>query len=182
MPRDAQRARCSPSTTRATALALRGVGGLRPPVVRARGRRHHRHERQDDDGAPCPRGHRRRAWVAPAAGSSARWATRSTGGVATPSTRRRRPTNVARTMAAMRARGATYVAMEVSSHALELGRVRAVRFRVAALTNLTQDHLDFHGSMDDVRGREGAPLHRARAGRRGPQRRRRLRPRHRRRA
>ncbi|HEY8089387.1 MAG TPA: UDP-N-acetylmuramoyl-L-alanyl-D-glutamate--2,6-diaminopimelate ligase, partial [Polyangiaceae bacterium] len=54
---------------------------------------------------------------------------------------------VARTMAAMRARGATHVAMEVSSHALELGRVRAVRFRVAAFTNLTQDHLDFHGSM-----------------------------------
>ncbi|HEY3820565.1 MAG TPA: UDP-N-acetylmuramoyl-L-alanyl-D-glutamate--2,6-diaminopimelate ligase [Polyangiaceae bacterium] len=56
--------------------------------------------------------------------------------------------DVARTMAAMRARGATHVAMEVSSHALELGRVRAVRFRVAALTNLTQDHLDFHGSME----------------------------------
>jgi UDP-N-acetylmuramoyl-L-alanyl-D-glutamate--2,6-diaminopimelate ligase len=55
---------------------------------------------------------------------------------------------LARTMASMRARGATHVAMEVSSHALELGRVRAVRFRVAALTNLTQDHLDFHGSMD----------------------------------
>ncbi|HEY8041108.1 MAG TPA: UDP-N-acetylmuramoyl-L-alanyl-D-glutamate--2,6-diaminopimelate ligase [Polyangiaceae bacterium] len=54
---------------------------------------------------------------------------------------------IARTMAAMRARGATHVAMEVSSHALELGRVLAVRFRVAALTNLTQDHLDFHGSM-----------------------------------
>jgi UDP-N-acetylmuramoyl-L-alanyl-D-glutamate--2,6-diaminopimelate ligase len=51
-------------------------------------------------------------------------------------------------MATMRARGATHVAMEVSSHALELGRVRAVRFRVAALTNLTQDHLDFHGSME----------------------------------
>jgi UDP-N-acetylmuramoyl-L-alanyl-D-glutamate--2,6-diaminopimelate ligase len=55
---------------------------------------------------------------------------------------------VARTMATMRARGATHVAMEVSSHALELGRVRAIRFRVAALTNLTQDHLDFHGSME----------------------------------
>jgi UDP-N-acetylmuramoyl-L-alanyl-D-glutamate--2,6-diaminopimelate ligase len=54
---------------------------------------------------------------------------------------------VARTMAAMRDRGATHVAMEVSSHALALGRVRAVRFRVAALTNITQDHLDFHGSM-----------------------------------
>jgi UDP-N-acetylmuramoyl-L-alanyl-D-glutamate--2,6-diaminopimelate ligase len=55
--------------------------------------------------------------------------------------------DVARTMASMRERGATHVAMEVSSHALELGRVRAIRFRVAALTNLTQDHLDFHGSM-----------------------------------
>jgi UDP-N-acetylmuramoyl-L-alanyl-D-glutamate--2,6-diaminopimelate ligase len=54
---------------------------------------------------------------------------------------------VARVMATMGDRGATHVAMEVSSHALELGRVRGVRFRVAALTNLTQDHLDFHGSM-----------------------------------
>jgi len=56
--------------------------------------------------------------------------------------------DVARAMASMVRRGATHVAMEVSSHALELGRVLAVRFRVAALTNLTQDHLDFHGSMD----------------------------------
>jgi UDP-N-acetylmuramoyl-L-alanyl-D-glutamate--2,6-diaminopimelate ligase len=56
---------------------------------------------------------------------------------------------IARVMAAMRKRGATHVAMEVSSHALAQGRVRAVRFRVAAFTNLTQDHLDFHGSMDD---------------------------------
>jgi UDP-N-acetylmuramoyl-L-alanyl-D-glutamate--2,6-diaminopimelate ligase len=56
--------------------------------------------------------------------------------------------DVARAMAEMRARGASHVAMEVSSHALELGRVRAVRFRVAALTNLTRDHLDFHGSME----------------------------------
>jgi UDP-N-acetylmuramoyl-L-alanyl-D-glutamate--2,6-diaminopimelate ligase len=53
----------------------------------------------------------------------------------------------ARAMAAMRARGATHVAMEVSSHALALGRVRGVRLRVAVLTNVTQDHLDFHGSM-----------------------------------
>jgi UDP-N-acetylmuramoyl-L-alanyl-D-glutamate--2,6-diaminopimelate ligase len=55
--------------------------------------------------------------------------------------------DIARAMTAMRARGATHVAMEVSSHALKLGRVRAVHVRVAALTNLTQDHLDFHGSM-----------------------------------
>jgi UDP-N-acetylmuramoyl-L-alanyl-D-glutamate--2,6-diaminopimelate ligase len=55
--------------------------------------------------------------------------------------------DLARAMAEMRARGATHLAMEVSSHALDLGRAHAIRFRVAALTNLTQDHLDFHGSM-----------------------------------
>ena len=40
-------------------------------------------------------------------------------------------------------------AMEVSSHALELGRVGAVPFAVGVFTNLTQDHLDFHASMED---------------------------------
>ncbi len=40
------------------------------------------------------------------------------------------------------------VAVEVSSHALALHRVDAVRFRVAAFTNLSQDHLDFHGDME----------------------------------
>jgi UDP-N-acetylmuramoyl-L-alanyl-D-glutamate--2,6-diaminopimelate ligase len=55
---------------------------------------------------------------------------------------------VARALAQMLHLGATHVAMEVSSHAIELGRVDAVRFGVAALTNLTQDHLDFHGSME----------------------------------
>jgi UDP-N-acetylmuramoyl-L-alanyl-D-glutamate--2,6-diaminopimelate ligase len=58
------------------------------------------------------------------------------------------PDELARVLAAFRAHGATHVAMEVSSIALSSGRVRAVRFRVAAFTNLTQDHLDFHGTMD----------------------------------
>lgn len=57
--------------------------------------------------------------------------------------------DIARRMAAMRAAGAENIAMEVSSHALALGRVEAVRFRVGAFTNLTQDHLDFHRSMDE---------------------------------
>ena len=55
---------------------------------------------------------------------------------------------LARVLAVMKKRGATHVAMEVSSIALVLRRVAAVRFRVAAFTNLTLDHLDFHGSMD----------------------------------
>ncbi len=41
------------------------------------------------------------------------------------------------------------VAMEVSSHALALNRVTGVDYRVAVFTNLTQDHLDFHGTMEE---------------------------------
>ena len=44
--------------------------------------------------------------------------------------------------------GATHLVMEVSSHALTLHRVDGLRFDVAVFTNLTQDHLDFHGSME----------------------------------
>jgi len=49
----------------------------------------------------------------------------------------------------MRERGVAAVTMEVSSHALRLGRVDGVRFDVAAFTNLSPDHLDFHADMDD---------------------------------
>jgi UDP-N-acetylmuramoyl-L-alanyl-D-glutamate--2,6-diaminopimelate ligase len=52
-----------------------------------------------------------------------------------------------RLLAEMRDAGARAVAMEVSSHALALGRVDDVRFCVAALTNVTRDHLDFHGTL-----------------------------------
>lgn len=41
-----------------------------------------------------------------------------------------------------------YVSMEVSSHALELGRVRGIDYDIAVFTNFSQDHLDFHGSME----------------------------------
>jgi UDP-N-acetylmuramoyl-L-alanyl-D-glutamate--2,6-diaminopimelate ligase len=50
--------------------------------------------------------------------------------------------------ARMRRHGVTCVAMEVSSHALALGRVDGITFDVAAFTNLSQDHLDFHGDME----------------------------------
>ncbi|UNK47637.1 UDP-N-acetylmuramoyl-L-alanyl-D-glutamate--2,6-diaminopimelate ligase [Arthrobacter sulfonylureivorans] len=52
-------------------------------------------------------------------------------------------------LALMRERGLDAAAMEVSSHAISYRRVDAVRFDVAGFTNLTQDHLDLHGSMDD---------------------------------
>ncbi len=45
--------------------------------------------------------------------------------------------------------GGTHVTMEVSSHALALGRVHGVRFHTAVFTNLTRDHLDFHHTMED---------------------------------
>jgi len=53
-----------------------------------------------------------------------------------------------RLLARMRDEGVRAVAMEVSSHALAQRRVGGVRFDVAVFTNLSQDHLDYHGSMD----------------------------------
>ena len=55
---------------------------------------------------------------------------------------------VHRALAAIREQGGEAVAMEVSSHALDQARVDAVRFKIAAFTNLTRDHLDYHGTFD----------------------------------
>lgn len=50
--------------------------------------------------------------------------------------------------ARMAAAGCTHVIMEVSSHALALDRVAGIQFETAVFTNLTQDHLDFHKTME----------------------------------
>ena len=52
-------------------------------------------------------------------------------------------------LAVMRERGVDAVAMEVSSHALALGRVDGTAYDVAVFTNLSQDHLDFHADLED---------------------------------
>ncbi len=58
-------------------------------------------------------------------------------------------TDVHALLALMRERGLQAASMEVSSHALSYGRVDGVRFDVAGFTNLTQDHLDLHGTMEE---------------------------------
>lgn len=71
-------------------------------------------------------------------------------GVAVPSVRTTpESTDLHAAFAAMRERGVTSVAMEVSSHALAYGRVDGARFTAGMFTNLTQDHLDFHRDMED---------------------------------
>ena len=53
-----------------------------------------------------------------------------------------------RIFAELEAMGGTHVTMEVSSHALALGRVYGMNFHTAVFSNLTRDHLDFHGDME----------------------------------
>ncbi|NBX44523.1 MAG: UDP-N-acetylmuramoyl-L-alanyl-D-glutamate--2,6-diaminopimelate ligase [Gammaproteobacteria bacterium] len=54
---------------------------------------------------------------------------------------------VQRQLASLKARGAEHIAMEISSHAIDQARVSAVNLQVAVFTNLSRDHLDYHGSM-----------------------------------
>jgi len=52
-------------------------------------------------------------------------------------------------LADFRDKGSEYVVMEVSSHALDQGRVNGIHFALTVFTNLTQDHLDYHQSMEN---------------------------------
>ena len=60
--------------------------------------------------------------------------------------------------------GADYVVMEVSSHSLALDRVTACTFDVGAFTNMTQDHLDFHKTMENYLAAKGILFQISRAG------------------
>ncbi len=65
------------------------------------------------------------------------------GGLTTPG-----PIELQRIFRALRDRGVRRVAMEVSSHALDQGRAEGIEFAAATFTNLTRDHLDYHGTME----------------------------------
>ncbi|HSB17530.1 MAG TPA: UDP-N-acetylmuramoyl-L-alanyl-D-glutamate--2,6-diaminopimelate ligase [Bryobacteraceae bacterium] len=56
--------------------------------------------------------------------------------------------DIVRILSELERKGGTHATMEVSSHALALGRVYGVRFHTAVFTNLTRDHLDFHRTME----------------------------------
>ncbi|TCS84418.1 UDP-N-acetylmuramoyl-L-alanyl-D-glutamate--2,6-diaminopimelate ligase [Tepidibacillus fermentans] len=60
-----------------------------------------------------------------------------------------------RSLAKMVEIGSDYAVMEVSSHALDMGRVRGVKYHVGVFTNLTQDHLDYHVTMEQYRHAKG---------------------------
>jgi UDP-N-acetylmuramoyl-L-alanyl-D-glutamate--2,6-diaminopimelate ligase len=59
------------------------------------------------------------------------------------------PVELQRLLADMKKKGADHVVMEVSSHGLDQDRTEKIDFTSAIFTNLTQDHLDYHGTMND---------------------------------
>ncbi len=60
--------------------------------------------------------------------------------------------------------GVEWVAIEVSSHSLELGRVKGITFEAGIFTNLSQDHLDFHKTMDNYQKAKEKLFHQSRIG------------------
>lgn len=57
--------------------------------------------------------------------------------------------DIQRTLSALSQQGADYIALEVSSHGLVQGRVKALNFAAGVFTNLSRDHLDYHGTMEE---------------------------------
>ena len=122
--------------------------GLRRPGVETAHARRDRHQRQDHHHVPC--------WTPPCAPAGRR--TGLVGTVELAAGRRahpRRPARPPRRPTCTRcwprwsSAASTVCSMEISSHALALHRVDGLVFDVAAFTNLTRDHLDFHGTMED---------------------------------
>ncbi|MCR8634968.1 UDP-N-acetylmuramoyl-L-alanyl-D-glutamate--2,6-diaminopimelate ligase [Paenibacillus radicis (ex Xue et al. 2023)] len=63
--------------------------------------------------------------------------------------------NLQRNFRKMVEQGTDYCIIEVSSHGLDMGRVKGTKFRTGIFTNLTQDHLNYHGSMENYKAAKG---------------------------
>ena len=161
-------------------LAVEGLRGARERDRRARPRRpvreavdgrRHRHQRQDLGGQ----------WVAQALdGLGRRAAVLGTLGNGLVGERAEAKNTtpdavvLQRELADYLRRGAKVAAMEVSSHGLDQERAAAIKFDVAVFTNLTRDHLDYHGTMEAYAEAKYRLVQRARGRPRRDQRRRRL--------
>ena len=120
---------------------------LRRADPRARGRRRDRHERQDDDDVPPPLDPRRGR---PRAGPRRHGRVgRRRESRARRRTRRPEAIDLQRLFREMLDAGDRSVAVEASSHGSALHRLDRVRFDALVFTNLSQDHLDLHGTMED---------------------------------
>ena len=134
---DVTQVRVAPGAVR-PAMAAVAVDLLRPPVPLDDHGRGHRHQRQDHGDPPG----RARSWSASGI---------ATGVIGTLDGARTTPEApvLQRLLAELRDGGRRAVAMEVSSHGLAQHRVDGIVFDVAAFTNLSRDHLDHHGTMEE---------------------------------
>ncbi len=148
-PADSARAVRASSPTPAT----RTAGCARPwPAIPAatEADRHHRHQRQDDHELPDRQhldGGRLSVGVL---GTLGYFDGRI---VETPTHTTPPPERLARYWPGWSATDARHAVMEVSSHALDQSRVAGARFDAACVTNVTHDHLDYHGTLRDYRRR-----------------------------
>ncbi len=69
------------------------------------------------------------------------------------------PEELYRALAEIRRDGAEYLVMETTSHALDRGKLAPLKFDIAIFTNLTPEHLDYHGSMDNYFNAKAGLLH-----------------------
>ena len=69
--------------------------------------------------------------------------------------------DVQRYLARMVSAGLTHVVLESTSHGLAQHRVTACEFDIAVVTNITHEHLDYHGSLRGLSGGQGPPVYHA---------------------
>ena len=127
--------------------AAGGVASSADPSQRAEGGRGDGHQRQDDHDLPAARA----CWSAAGDQCGLLGTVKSVIAGRERAVERTTPEaiDLQADLRAMLDGGDRACAMEVSSHALELGRADAIEFAAAVFTNLTQDHLDFHATMED---------------------------------